>query len=108
MATKTVSVIVSGEELARTARAIKAMAHPIRWRILCFLGNKEFSVNEIIDHTGASPSSISQHLTPLRVNNVIVYRRVANKTLYSISDMRTLNLIDAISKSFCQPDRMSL
>ena len=54
------------EDTALTANALKAMAHPLRWKILCSLGESELSVGEIVERTGTSQSNISQHLEKYR------------------------------------------
>ena len=48
------------EDPTMTANALKAMAHPLRWKILCTLGDRELSVGEIVEQTGTSQSNISQ------------------------------------------------
>lgn len=72
-----------------TANALKAMAHPVRWRILCALGEQELTVQEILDRVGTTQSNISQHLEVLRSKHMVssrkegtrVYCRVRNKQL---------------------------
>ena len=54
------------EHIDMASRALKAMAHPLRLKILCILGNEELSVQEIVDCVGTSQSNISQHLAILR------------------------------------------
>ena len=63
------------EDTALTANALKAMAHPLRWKILCSLGNLELSVGEIVERTGTSQSNISQHLEQLRNKNIVVAQK---------------------------------
>jgi ArsR family transcriptional regulator len=46
------------EQIDQAARAIKAMAHPLRLKILCVLGNEEVSVQDIVDAVGTSQSNI--------------------------------------------------
>ncbi|MBV2092448.1 MAG: metalloregulator ArsR/SmtB family transcription factor, partial [Candidatus Thiodiazotropha sp. (ex Ctena orbiculata)] len=60
------------EDTSLTANALKAMAHPLRWKILCSLGENELSVGEIVERTGTSHSNISQHLEQLRNKNIVV------------------------------------
>ena len=67
-----VSETPEDENTTLTANALKAMAHPLRWKILCSLGDKELSVGEIVDRTGTSQSNISQHLEQLRNKNIVV------------------------------------
>ena len=61
------------EHTTLTANALKAMAHPLRWKILCTLGNTELSVGEIVEKTGTSQSNISQHLEQLIVSVTTSY-----------------------------------
>ncbi len=53
---------VPEEDVTLTANVLKAMAHPLRWNILCTLGDQELSVGEIVERVGTSQSNISQHL----------------------------------------------
>ena len=66
---------LSEEDTELTANALKAMAHPLRWKILCTLGEEEMSVGEIVEQTGTSQSNISQHLEQLRNKNILVSRK---------------------------------
>ena len=50
------------EDTVLTANALKAMAHPLRWKIICTLGERELSVGEIVERAGTTQSNISQHL----------------------------------------------
>ena len=46
------------------------MSHPLRLKILCILGDSEFSVQDIVDTVGTSQSNISQHLGILKDKGV--------------------------------------
>jgi len=67
----TTQQIPEDEDPTMTANALKAMAHPLRWKILCTLGEQELSVGEIVTQTGTSQSNISQHLEQLRNKNIV-------------------------------------
>ena len=54
------------EHIDMASRVLKAIAHPLRLKILCVLGSEELSVQEIVDCVGTSQSNISQHLAILR------------------------------------------
>jgi DNA-binding transcriptional ArsR family regulator len=84
-----------------TANALKAMAHPLRWKILCSLGDKELSVGEIVDRTGTSQSNISQHLEQLRNKNIVVARKEANRIYYRIRNDQLLDLIGIMRDVLC-------
>jgi DNA-binding transcriptional ArsR family regulator len=84
-----------------TANALKAMAHPLRWKILCSLGEHELSVGEIVERTGTSQSNISQHLEQLRNKNIVVSRKEANRIYYRIRNNQLLNLIGIMREVLC-------
>ncbi len=89
------------EHTVLTANALKAMAHPLRWKILCSLGNSELSVGEIVERTGTSQSNISQHLEQLRNKNILVSRKEANRIFYRIRNDQLLELIGTMKNVLC-------
>jgi DNA-binding transcriptional ArsR family regulator len=89
------------EHIEQAARAIKAMSHPLRLKILCVLGSRELAVQEIVELVGTSQSNISQHLAILRDKGVLRTRKDANRVFYRISDARTLQLIGMMREVFC-------
>lgn len=84
-----------------TANALKAMAHPLRWKILCTLGKTEMSVGEIVEKTGTSQSNISQHLEQLRNKNILTSRKEANRIYYRIRNDQLLDLIGTMRNVLC-------
>ena len=89
------------EDIRQAAQAIKAIAHPLRLKILCVLGDQEVSVQDIVEQVGTSQSNISQHLAILRDKGVLATRKDANRVLYRIDDLRTLKLIGMMRDVFC-------
>ena len=89
------------ENIERASRALKAMSHPLRLRILCTLGNKEVNVQDIVECVGTSQSNISQHLAILRDKGILASRKDANRVFYRVSDARTLRLIHMMQEVFC-------
>jgi len=89
------------ENTTLTANALKAMAHPLRWKILCSLGERELSVGEIVERTGTSQSNISQHLEQLRNKNIVVARKEANRIYYRIRNPQLLSLIGIMRDVLC-------
>ena len=98
-----VHVLITSEEDIHTAsRSLKAMAHPLRLKILCILGQTtEVSVQDIVDQVGTSQSNISQHLSILREKGILAARKDANKVYYRIGDPKILNLIGSLHEAFC-------
>ena len=94
-------LITRDEDIQRASRALKAMSHPLRLKILCTLGVEEVSVQDIVDYVGTSQSNISQHLAILRDKGILVSRKDANRVFYRIVDHRMLSLIDMMRNIFC-------
>lgn len=91
----------ASEDTTLTANALKAMAHPLRWRILCTLGTSEMSVSEIVDSIGTTQSNISQHLEQLRNKNILTTRKEANRMYYKIRNDQLLLLIGNMREVLC-------
>ncbi|MBS0002799.1 MAG: winged helix-turn-helix transcriptional regulator [Thioalkalivibrio sp.] len=89
------------DDIERASRSLKAMSHPLRLKILCILGDREISVQEIVDHVGTSQSNISQHLGILRDKGILATRKDANRVYYRVGDARTLRLIGMMQDVFC-------
>ena len=94
-------LITRDEDIDRASRSLKAMSHPLRLKILCTLGDKEISVQDIVDQVGTSQSNISQHLAILRDKGILDSRKDANRVFYRVGDSRTLRLIDMMREVFC-------
>lgn len=97
----TFNLIDRQEHIEMAARALKAIAHPLRLRILCVLGDQEACVQEIVDAVGTSQSNISQHLAILREKGVLLTRKDANRVFYRVGDQRTLQLVVMMREVFC-------
>lgn len=97
------SVLITNEDdIDLASRSLKAMAHPLRLKILCLLGgNPEVSVQDIVEHVGTSQSNISQHLSILRDKGILASRKDANKVYYRISDQKIVSLIGSLREAFC-------
>jgi DNA-binding transcriptional ArsR family regulator len=97
------SVLITNEDdIDLASRSLKAMAHPLRLKILCLLGgNDEVSVQDIVEHVGTSQSNISQHLSILRDKGILASRKDANKVYYRISDRKIVVLIGSLREAFC-------
>jgi len=97
-----VGLITREEDIYQASNSLKAMAHPLRLKILCLLGTmSEVSVQEIVEHVGTSQSNISQHLSILRDKGILASRKDANKVYYRIAEPEIIGLIGAMRAAFC-------
>ncbi|MBU0689245.1 MAG: metalloregulator ArsR/SmtB family transcription factor [Gammaproteobacteria bacterium] len=94
-------LIDKDEDILQASLAMKAIAHPLRLKVLCVLSDGELSVQEIVDSVGTSQSNISQHLAILRDKGVLATRKEANRVFYRIGDPRTVKLVGMMRDVFC-------
>ena len=78
------------------AALLKALAHPLRLRIVhSLLKNGCRRVSCIEEHTGQSQSCISQHLTRLKAAGVVRSARSGNEVYYEIADRQVAAVVAA-------------
>jgi len=87
-----------------TAKTLKALAHPLRLKVLCTLHDREMSVKEIVSTSGATQSNISQHLNYLREEGILASRRDANRVYYRIANIRLIDIIRMMQSIYCSRD----
>ena len=84
------------------ANLFKALAHPVRVRILevlCAAPEQSAEVSVILEATGLEASHLSQHLATLRRYRVVTSVRSANAVTYSIAHPKIVELL-AIARAF--------
>lgn len=89
------------ENAGQAADLLKAMSNQNRLLILCHLGEKEMSVNELNNFVDLSQSSLSQHLARLRQDNLVKTRRESQTIFYSIANPSVVKLISFLHSEFC-------
>jgi DNA-binding transcriptional ArsR family regulator len=94
-------LIDKDEDILQASLAMKAIAHPLRLKVLCVLGEGELSVQDIVDNVGTSQSNISQHLAIMSDKGVLATRKDANRVYYRIGDPRTVKLVGMMRDVFC-------
>lgn len=82
------------------AEFFKALAHPLRIRILELLRGGPLSVSHIQEGLGAPGSSVSQQLAVLRSRNILTTERRGTTIMYSVSDPELFELLDVARRIF--------
>ncbi len=90
------------DQVESIAGMLKTMAHPIRLKILCLLQDKEMTVGDIREEVKTTNANVSQHLSILRNQGIIGYRKDANFIYNRINDTRILELMQTMRKLYCQ------
>ena len=88
-------------ELSRfKAEFFKALAHPLRIRILDELRSGEAGVNDMSRRLKVEQSSLSQQLAVLRSRNLVLARKNGLSVFYSIRDPEIFRLLDVARAVF--------
>lgn len=82
------------------AEFFKALAHPLRIRILDALRDGEVAVNDLSSRLGVEQSTLSQQLAILRNRNIISGRKNGNSVFYSVQDPAIFRLLDVAKEIF--------
>ena len=64
------------------------LSNATRLKILALLSDHEWSVSEMAEIIGVSPSNLSQHLAILSAHHLVVARKQARTVFYSLADRR--------------------
>lgn len=82
------------------AEFFKALAHPMRIKILEFLCEGEKNVNELQTLLGSEGSAVSQQLAVLRNKNVVFGQKDGTTVIYSLRDPLIKELLAVTKKIF--------
>jgi DNA-binding transcriptional ArsR family regulator len=87
---------------SEAAALLKALANEHRMLVLCHLiSDEELSVGELVDKAKISQSALSQHLSRLRDEGLVTYRREAQTLYYRVADPRAARLLALMRDIFC-------
>jgi ArsR family transcriptional regulator len=83
------------------ANMFKALAHPVRIRILEILcaADEPVQVSEILEQCDVEPTALSQHLAVLRRHHVVKAERIGNAVFYQVAHPKIPQLL-LIARSF--------
>ena len=88
------------KQIDEAAYVLKAVAHPLRIRIIQMLNeNTELNVSTIYKNLNAEQSLISHHLINMRDKGILDIRRSGKNIFYFLVDTAVAEIIDCIYKS---------
>lgn len=82
------------------AEFFKALAHPLRIRILDELRKREVNVDDLGSPLDVEQSNLSQQLAVLRTRNILAARKDGQNVYYSVRDPQLFDLLDVAKKIF--------
>lgn len=90
------------ENINDAAAGLRAIAHEVRLSILCDLAVREMNVSEMVEVTGATQSSISQHLAKMRALKIIAAERRGMEVYYRLAEPGFKRIIKALKSIYCE------
>jgi len=81
---------------------LKAISHEGRLMILCHLVTGEKSVTELEDLLSARQAAVSQQLSRLRLEGLVVPRRDGKAIYYRLADERPRRILEVVYDLFCE------
>jgi len=80
---------------------LKAISHEGRLMILCHLVTGEKSVTELEELLSARQAAVSQQLSRLRLEGLVVPRRDGKAIYYRLADDRPRRVLEVVYELFC-------
>ena len=83
-------------KVVKTARKLKALSHPERFRIVLELMKRECCVGELQKCVSLSQPHVSQSLRILKQAKIVSSRRRERRICYRVTDPQTMELVKLI------------
>jgi DNA-binding transcriptional ArsR family regulator len=91
------------DSAAQAAALLQAVGNPNRLLVLCLLmAHGEMTVGALNEAVALSPSALSQHLSRMREEGLVTYRRESQTLYYRIEDPNVAKLIGTLKDIFCR------
>ena len=81
---------------------LKAISHEGRLMILCHLVSGEKSVTELEELLAARQAAVSQQLSRLRLEGLVIPRRDGKTIYYKLADDRPKKMLETVYELFCK------
>ena len=92
------------DKAGAAARLLKLLANERRLLVLCRLAAAgEVSVGALAEAVGLSQSALSQHLSLMREESLVAFRRDGQTLHYSIADPAVAHLLSTLKNIYCEP-----
>jgi len=89
------------ENALAAARFLKTLGHEGRLMILCHLVPGERSVTDLEALTDLRQPAVSQHLSRLRDDGLVAFRRDGKTIYYHLADPRARQMLELLYGMFC-------
>ena len=79
---------------------LKNFSNENKLAILCYLGEQERNVSDIMKYSSISQSQISQYLWKMKLEWILTAKKDWKEVFYKIKDKKVLELISSLKKIF--------
>ena len=87
---------INKKAVVKVAEVLKAVAHPVRLRIIELLEHDEKCVGDIAKEVGSKQSITSQELNMMKDKGVLACRRDGTKVYYRIANPNVIRLLHCV------------
>ncbi len=87
---------LSDTNASAIAERFKALAEPMRLRLLQVLRSGECSVGELAEHTGGGQANVSKHLQVLLQQGYVDRRKEGTTSWYRITDPQVFKICELV------------
>jgi DNA-binding transcriptional ArsR family regulator len=91
--------VLTEEAFALIAGRFRALAEPMRLKLLHELGDLELSVSELVEATGAGQANVSKHLALMLDAGLVSRRKDGLKVFYRVADPSIFDMCEAVCSS---------
>jgi DNA-binding transcriptional ArsR family regulator len=95
----------NAERAGEIAEILKAVAHPLRLRIVALLCKSEAEVNALAERLGAPQAIVSQQLRILRMHRLVRASRANGRATYRLHESRLRDLVNCMEHCSVQQGR---
>lgn len=90
------------ENATKASNFLKAISHEGRLMILCHLVSGEKSVTELEELLSARQAAVSQQLSRLRLEGLVIPRREGKAIYYRLADDKPRRILEVVYDLFCK------
>ena len=103
MDTSTLDLETMKASAGRACRLMKVLSNPDRLMLLCQLSLGEKRVGQLEEILGIVQPTLSQQLTVLRDEDLVITRRDGKNIYYQIASPQALAVMNVLFDQFCGP-----
>ena len=108
MDTSTLDLDKMKTSAGKACQMMKVLSNPDRLMLLCQLSQGEKRVGELEEMLGIVQPTLSQQLTVLRDEELVVTRREGKNIYYQIASPQAMAVMEVLFQQFCGPQEGSI